>query len=981
MIFGRGRNMKRLAAAIVAMTLLLGLTVYSGIAGSGNGNATAYRGGSEHNGFFPSENSPGTDRLDLLWNITVGKEIKTTPVTDGKHVFFGTQENKFYCYDIWTGQKVWAYDLGEQCGDDQDARIGGVMSTPVLSDGKLYFGTICGKLMCLAADTGKKIWSLHISHHRFASPVILWKNYLLCVSEEEQCECVDIEAQKYLWTESCSENWYSPPVVSDGIMYLPYHNGLKKYDIAKHERSENEFFNAVTFRRPGIPAYEKGRIYYNGYEPPLVCFRADDGTAIWKKPYTVRTPICIGGDDLYFGELKWLTCADKSMGQQKWTFKTKGMPVAGPVFCDDRVYFGTDEGMFYCLNPDGKELFSFQTDSAISDTVTVGNGLVFFTNASGRLFCFGSEGSAKLPMNVKVIPQAKKVIPGQSMPIKAECLDRDGKVMAFDDITWTVSPEGAGKVDKGMFVAGLQSAKVAITACAGKACGTAVIQIQNSSDAINAITVTAQTDRVIEGIPALFTAKVYDKNGKVMTGMFCDWKVEPESAGTTDDNGMFTALTDGSCKIIASIGNVTGSVDVNIIGIGNVSVDPSNSNIVVGKSQKFQAVVTDKAGNVLDSLEPTWSVVPDALGNIAADGTFAAGDEEGSGAIIATIGKKEGRANINVIGSTNPIAVDKPMLDFGQLEQNQSKTLQLAVTNNFKDVKEFSLTSDSGWLIVSPEKTTIDAGKQAVFQVRANSDTNTAKTYLGMITVSAGGQSLPVPAKLVIIKLPDCFYVSKNNLSGELEPNKIVTLTAVIATGKSTATPVTITSSSPKVTPKLTSFDIVKNAELPFTIDTNGLKAGEKIEGTVSVSSPGMCKTLAIPFSFTVKTAKTMIWLQIGNTKAKINGKETTLSVPPQIIKGNTMVPLRFIAEAFGCKVDWNGSEKKITITRGTFEMLLWMDKTTAKVNGQDKVMKAPPTSVNGSTLVPLRFIAEAFGATVSFDSATQEIDIEWVPD
>lgn len=184
------------------------------------------------------------------------------------------------------------------------------------------------------------------------------------------------------------------------------------------------------------------------------------------------------------------------------------------------------------------------------------------------------------------------------------------------------------------------------------------------------------------------------------------------------------------------------------------------------------------------------------------------------------------------------------------------------------------------------------------------------------------------------------------------------------------------------MTPKTATIGILKSAILEFEVSTSGLKAGEKIEGSITLtpSVESGCKTLSIPFRLTARQKQVLIWLQIGNSTAKIDGKETKLQVPPQVIKGNTMVPLRFIAEAFGCKVDWNSAEKKITITRGSFEMVLWMDKTTAKINGQDKVMKAPPTSVKGSTLVPLRFIAEAFGATVNFNSKTQEIDILWAP-
>ena len=61
---------------------------------------------------------------------------------------------------------------------------------------------------------------------------------------------------------------------------------------------------------------------------------------------------------------------------------------------------------------------------------------------------------------------------------------------------------------------------------------------------------------------------------------------------------------------------------------------------------------------------------------------------------------------------------------------------------------------------------------------------------------------------------------------------------------------------------------------------------------------------------------KKKIELRINSKIAYINGDETTLEVPPFIIPpGRTVVPLRFIAESFDSKVDWEPLVKSIIIT------------------------------------------------------------------
>ena len=68
----------------------------------------------------------------------------------------------------------------------------------------------------------------------------------------------------------------------------------------------------------------------------------------------------------------------------------------------------------------------------------------------------------------------------------------------------------------------------------------------------------------------------------------------------------------------------------------------------------------------------------------------------------------------------------------------------------------------------------------------------------------------------------------------------------------------------------------------------------------------------------TANKAQTTVKLQIGSPTAYKNGQPVTLQVPGKIIQGNTMVPLRFVSESLGAKVDWDGSTQTITITSTT---------------------------------------------------------------
>ncbi|MBQ7661546.1 MAG: copper amine oxidase N-terminal domain-containing protein [Clostridia bacterium] len=118
-------------------------------------------------------------------------------------------------------------------------------------------------------------------------------------------------------------------------------------------------------------------------------------------------------------------------------------------------------------------------------------------------------------------------------------------------------------------------------------------------------------------------------------------------------------------------------------------------------------------------------------------------------------------------------------------------------------------------------------------------------------------------------------------------------------------------------------------------------------------------------------TQKTEVKLTIGQTTAYVNGKAELLDAAPIIEGGRTLMPLRFIAEAMGAKVDWSAATSTATLDDGTNKVVVTLNSNTAYVNGKPELLDAAPTVIGGRTLLPVRFIAESFGAEVAWDGAT----------
>jgi len=150
------------------------------------------------------------------------------------------------------------------------------------------------------------------------------------------------------------------------------------------------------------------------------------------------------------------------------------------------------------------------------------------------------------------------------------------------------------------------------------------------------------------------------------------------------------------------------------------------------------------------------------------------------------------------------------------------------------------------------------------------------------------------------------------------------------------------------------------------------------IDGTVVFTTDG--KTIS-----SNKSTGTLynIILQISQTKFTVNGNSRTLDSPPVIKNSRTLLPIRAIIEALGGTVNWDATERKVTVTLGSTTVELWIGKSIAKVNGIDTPIdstnpKVVPEIINSRTMLPLRFVAENLGCDVQWDGTTKTITITY---
>ncbi len=107
-----------------------------------------------------------------------------------------------------------------------------------------------------------------------------------------------------------------------------------------------------------------------------------------------------------------------------------------------------------------------------------------------------------------------------------------------------------------------------------------------------------------------------------------------------------------------------------------------------------------------------------------------------------------------------------------------------------------------------------------------------------------------------------------------------------------------------------------------------------------------------------------------------LDGQLLQLEDLPTIENGRTLVPMRGFFEALGADVSWDASTKTATGIRGGTVVRIPIGSNQPTVNGSVVVIQVPARIINNRTYIPLRFVGEALGEQVDWDGTTRSVII-----
>jgi hypothetical protein len=453
-----------------------------------------------------------------------------------------------------------------------------------------------------------------------------------------------------------------------------------------------------------------------------------------------------------------------------------------------------------------------------------------------------------------------------------------------------------------------------------------------------------------------------------------------------------------SIDIQSKFGNETVTVDFEVLPkpVLNVDVELLDFGQVIKGEKRAEKIRV--SNRVKGSIKGTVSTTNKSI--LLSKSTFDSTSEEITVSISTKIldpgpidGKIKiisngGNATIDVTAEIiNSLTIDKSEFDFGEINYDDQKVepLPFTIKNQTDQSITLKISSSDSWISIGSEiKILANETKELKVTIKLDKMETVNKSYLGDITFESkyDKQVIPVkaylkqepPKTLWVTDPPDQKLVEEKLITGKIF-EKIFT----IKNDGSGTMNVSAKWEDTKSDFRLFNAKFVlkkgETADIKVKLDSTGLELGT-YKNTLLIESNG--GNLSIPITIVVLAKPiVVIKLYIGLSMAYIDQQQLTLEAPPYISKGTTMVPLRFISDAFKAKIEWFSIGKgRIILTVPTKSIQLDIGEKFAFINGEKLPLQAPPEIKTGRTFVPVRFIAEGLGARIEWKADTQQITI-----
>lgn len=282
-----------------------------------------------------------------------------------------------------------------------------VVSSPMVSNGIVYIGSVDHYLYALNSQTGAKEWAVELAGPVISSPSMYSGNIYVTAASLSSLT-VDATGQGYLYkisTSGAKTVLYtfpnivgtSPVIGSDGTVYVGCLDD-RMYAVSGNGSLEWSYLTGGRIGSSPSLSSDGSTVYFGSEDGYLYALNASNGTLDWKYQTggaIISSPAIDSNGTVYFGSLDGYVYAVKKDGTLAWKYSLGSRIGSSPSISGNILYIGDENGYLYAINTaTGQKVWSYKTGGYIMSSPAVdANGTVYVGSADGYLYAVSSTGA------------------------------------------------------------------------------------------------------------------------------------------------------------------------------------------------------------------------------------------------------------------------------------------------------------------------------------------------------------------------------------------------------------------------------------------------------------------------------------------------------------------------------------------------------------------------------------------------------------
>ena len=343
-----------------------------------------FRGDAAHSGSYAGSVPRQFHRIK--WKFPTGNRIVSSPVLSDKVLYFGGDDGNVYAVDAATGRQIWKRSTG-----------GPVPSTPAVVDGVVYIGSYDGKFYALDARTGQLKWKFRTDGERrfeakglhgmqpktqtiadafdvFLSSPVVAQGAVYFGSGDGHVYAIDAATGEQRWKFKTGDVVHSSPAFADGVLFfgswdsyfyaVDAATGKEKWRF--HGGEDPVIHNQVGFQ--SSPAVANGVVYTGCRDSNLYALDAATGKEKWRfnneLSWVITSPAVTQGKVFFAtSDSSLYHVLDATTGKSLVRQKDKAYMFSSPTVVGDVVLLGVLNGTLIARDvKTGSVLWEYQTE-------------------------------------------------------------------------------------------------------------------------------------------------------------------------------------------------------------------------------------------------------------------------------------------------------------------------------------------------------------------------------------------------------------------------------------------------------------------------------------------------------------------------------------------------------------------------------------------------------------------------------------------